>query len=109
VNSQHSGNMQFALNAVVDNVLAIHGPKQREPWEIIASARAHLADQVMDEADVFTWWELGKYQDCFLGDKTDLCVLCGEMEGLHRMGLFCRKQDLMSGACRVSPRFAKLP
>ena len=33
------------------------------PWEVLAHARIHLAEQVMTPGDVAAYWDLGTIQD----------------------------------------------
>src|ERR1039458_238868 len=100
---QHQGTTPAELYAAVDNALDIY---RREPWTIIAAARTHLTDKPMDEADVRTWWELGKFQDALIDGTVEVCRLCGEIEGLHQLGEYCRKDaDLPGYTASLSPRF----
>lgn len=93
------------LSALVDNTLAIYGT-QRDPWEVLANARVHLANHAMDEGDTCAWYELRDIQDCIEKNLADVCRFCGEMEGLHHTGIYCRKQNFF-GDQRLSARFEK--
>jgi len=50
-----------------------------DPWQIVANARVHLADQIMDADDVEAYWALGVFQDQFL--KEIPCGLSGSSRG----------------------------
>jgi hypothetical protein len=51
--AQLTGNMQFAINAVVDHVM--DPGIESEPWEILAHACYHLCAHVMERGDVQAW------------------------------------------------------
>jgi len=136
--SEHAIRTTQELDAEVDNVLAIYqASPDRESsvesgsrWRILSAVfrrlndfsqlvqlRNHLADTMIlygvpsadlsDRVDLYH--DLGLIQDCILEQKRDVCRLCGSMEGLHRLGQYCRDQNLMSRGLtvQVSQTFAR--
>jgi hypothetical protein len=57
----HTGRMQFAITAIVDDVMDLAA--EAEPWAILAHACNHLCGHVMERGDVQAWYVMADICD----------------------------------------------
>lgn len=93
MNWKFAGRFMSSIDDAVDSGFSeakMDAMLEREPTELLISARNHIADhRTVDGGDVTAWERLGRIIDCLFSGLTDECQ-CGRMEGEHsHVGEIC--------------------